>query len=102
MKPSPILINTARGPVIKEDDLVAALASRRIAGAGLDVYEFEPRMTEGLANLDNVVVTPQIGSATISSRTGMAGLAARNLLARLQGERPECCLNPEIYEKNPG
>jgi len=102
MKPSAILINTTRGAVIKEDDLVAALGSRCIAGAGLDVFEFEPRMTEGLVSLDNVVVTPHIGSATIRSRTGMALLAARNLLAMLQGKRPESSLNPEIYEKNPG
>ena len=99
MKPTAILINTARGPVIKEDDLVAALSTRQIAGAGLDVYEFEPRMAEGLAELDNAVITPHIGSATTSSRTGMALLAARNLLAMLRGERPESCLNPEIYKR---
>ena len=99
MKPSAILINTSRGPVIKEDDLVAALRERRIAGAGLDVYEFEPRMAEGLASLSNAVITPHIGSATTSSRTGMALMAARNLLAMLRGERPESCLNPEIYGK---
>jgi|YelNatPaOPRAMG01_1025707.scaffolds.fasta_scaffold00631_9 glyoxylate reductase len=98
MKPTAILINVARGPVIKEDDLVAALRARRIAGAGLDVYEFEPRMTAGLADLDNAVLLPHIGSATTGSRTGMAVLAARNLLAMLQGEKPENCLNPEIYE----
>ena len=102
MKPSAILINTARGPIIKEDDLVAELRSRGIAGAGLDVYEFEPRMAEGLAGLDNAVITPHIGSATTSSRTGMALLAARNLLAMLKGERPESCLNPEIYEEKKG
>ena len=102
MKSSAILINTARGPIIKEDDLVAALRSRRIAGAGLDVYEFEPRLAEGLAGLDNAVITPHIGSATTSSRTGMALLAARNLLAMLRGERPESCLNPEIYEESKG
>jgi glyoxylate reductase len=97
MKPTAILINTGRGPIIKEDDLVAALGSRTIAGAGLDVYEFEPKMAEGLANLDNAVVVPHIGSATISSRGGMSLLAARNLLAMLQGGKPESCLNPEIY-----
>ena len=102
MKPSAVLLNTARGPVIKEDDLVAALRNRVIAGAGLDVYEFEPRMAAGLADLDNAVLTPHIGSATTSSRTGMALLAARNLLAMLRGERPESCLNPEIYEKQDG
>jgi glyoxylate reductase len=97
MKPGAVVINTARGPVIKEDDLVAALRSRVIAGAGLDVYEFEPGMAAGLAGLDNAVLTPHIGSATTSSRTGMSLLAARNLLAMLKGERPESCLNPEIY-----
>ncbi|MCX5888307.1 MAG: D-glycerate dehydrogenase [Deltaproteobacteria bacterium] len=97
MKPAAILINTARGPIIKEDDLVAALGSRTIAGAGLDVYEFEPQMTAGLADLNNAVVVPHIGSATSSSRAGMSLLAARNLLAMLQGEKPESCLNPEIY-----
>jgi glyoxylate reductase len=102
MKPTAILINAARGPVIKEDDLVDALRERRISGAGLDVYEFEPRMTEGLASLDNAVLLPHIGSATTSSRTGMALLAARNLLAMLKGDKPETCLNPEIYEKTNG
>lgn len=97
MKPGAVLINTARGPIIKEDDLAAALRSRVIAGAGLDVYEFEPAMADGLADLDNAVVTPHIGSATISSRTQMSLLAARNLLAMLRGERPESCLNPDIY-----
>ncbi len=97
MKPAAILINTARGPIIKEDDLVAALGSRTIAGAGLDVYEFEPKMAEGLAGLDNAVVVPHIGSATSSSRGGMSLLAARNLLAMLQGRKPESCLNSEIY-----
>ncbi len=99
MKPTAILINAARGPIVKEDDLVTALRARRIAGAGLDVYEFEPRMTEGLASLNNAVLLPHIGSATTSSRTGMAMLAARNLLAMLKGAKPENCLNPEIYEK---
>ncbi len=99
MKPSAILLNTSRGPVIKEDDLVAALRSGVIAGAGLDVYEFEPKMAEGLADLDNAVITPHIGSATTSSREGMARLAARNLLAMLRGEPPESCLNPEVYRK---
>jgi glyoxylate reductase len=98
MKPGAILINTARGPIIKEEDLVGALRARLIAGAGLDVYEFEPQMTAGLADLDNAVLAPHIGSGTTSSREGMALLAARNLLAMLRGERPESCLNPEIYQ----
>lgn len=100
MKASAVVINTSRGPIIKEADLVAALGSRVIAGAGLDVYEHEPRMAGGLASLDNVVVLPHIGSATTSSRTGMALLAANNLLAMLRGQRPESCLNPEIYPED--
>ena len=99
MKKTAYLINTARGPVIKEDDLVAALKNDVIAGAGLDVYENEPQMAPGLAELDNVVVLPHIGSATVSSRSDMAMLAARNLMAMLKGIRPETPLNPELYDR---
>ena len=99
MKETAYLVNTARGPVIKEDDLVAALKNGEIAGAGLDVFENEPGMAAGLAALDNVVVLPHIGSATHSSRNGMAELAARNLIAMLKNERPETCLNPELYDQ---
>lgn len=98
MKPTAYIINTARGPVINEDDLVTALKSGEIAGAGLDVFEKEPAMAHGLAELDNVVVLPHIGSATHSSRTEMATLAARNLIAMLKGDKPETCLNPELYD----
>ena len=97
MKRTAILVNTARGPVIDEDALVRALRSGQIAGAGLDVFEKEPAMAPGLAELDNAVVLPHIGSATTQSRTDMATLAARNLLAMLQGRRPETCLNPELF-----
>lgn len=96
MKRTAVLLNTARGPVIKEDDLVAALREGLIAGAGLDVYEFEPRMAEGLAACANAVLLPHVGSATRSSRDGMAELAARNLLAMLGGTRPPTILNPEV------
>lgn len=95
MKSSAIIVNTGRGPLIKEDDLVVALREGWIAGAGLDVYEFEPRMAEGLAALPNTVLLPHIGSATTSTRENMALMAARNLLAMLAGDRPETCLNPE-------
>ena len=98
MKKTAILINTGRGPLIKEDDLVQALRNGAISGAGLDVYEFEPRMAEGLAALPNAVLLPHIGSATETTRTNMATLAARNLLAMLRNERPETCLNPEALE----
>lgn len=99
MKRSAILVNTGRGPIIKEDDLVAALQSGEIAGAGLDVYEFEPKMAEGLAELDNTVLLPHVGSATQSARTGMSTLAAENLLAMLQGKMAPTCLNPEVLKK---
>lgn len=99
MKRTAYLVNTARGPIIKEADLVTALKTGEIAGAGLDVYEHEPAMAEGLTELDNVVVLPHVGSATQSSRSDMATLAARNLMAMLKGDEPETCLNPELFEK---
>jgi lactate dehydrogenase-like 2-hydroxyacid dehydrogenase len=88
MKPSAILINTSRGPVVDERALVQALQERRIAGAGLDVYEDEPRLAPGLAALENVVLTPHISSATLTTRTRMATMAATNLVAVLRGEEP--------------
>ena len=98
MKNSSVLINTARGAVIKEDDLLEALRSGEIAGAGLDVFEFEPEVVEGLKNLDSVVLTSHIGSATKESRSAMSVMAAENLLAMVKGERAPQCINPEIYE----
>ncbi|TVR71348.1 MAG: D-glycerate dehydrogenase [Spirochaetaceae bacterium] len=98
MKNTAYLINTARGAVINEAELVQALRERVIAGAGLDVYEFEPKMVAGLAELDNVVITPHTASATEDSRNGMAELAARNVLAMLEGREPETCLNPEVFQ----
>lgn len=97
MKKTAYIINTARGPVIKEADLVTALQNGDIAGAGLDVYENEPAMAEGLAGCDNAVLLPHIGSATHSSRDNMAVLAAANALAMLEGAKPPTCLNPELY-----
>ncbi len=96
MKRTAVIINTARGPVIKEDDLVEALKTGEIGGAGLDVYETEPKMAEGLAECPNTVLLPHIGSATRSARDGMAMLAAENLVAMLQGHKPPTLLNPEV------
>jgi glyoxylate reductase len=94
MKPSSYLINTARGAIVDEAALVKALREKRIAGAGLDVYENEPALAPGLAELDNVVLTPHVGSATVRTRDDMGVLAARNVMAALRGEMPPNCLNP--------
>lgn len=96
MKPTAYLVNTSRGPVVDERALVSALRERRIAGAGLDVFENEPALAPGLAELDNVVIPPHLGSATIATRTRMATLAATNLVAALRGERPPNIVNPEV------
>ena len=98
MKPTAYVINTSRGAVVEESALVEALREGRIAGAGLDVYEDEPELHEGLAGLKNAVLLPHIGSATIGVRTKMAVMAARNLLAMLKGEEAANCVNPEAYD----
>ena len=97
MKPTAYLINTARGPVVDEAALVAALRSGRIAGAGLDVYEDEPRLAEGLAECRNTLLLPHLGSATHATRAAMAGIAAENVIAVLRGQRPPNLVNPEIW-----
>ena len=99
MKETAYLINTSRGPVVDENALVEALKARKIAGAGLDVYENEPEMAPGLAELDNVVLAPHIASATVETRTKMATMAAGNLLAGLRGEIPPNLVNPEVLSK---
>ncbi|MFW6208440.1 MAG: 2-hydroxyacid dehydrogenase [Spirochaetota bacterium] len=96
MKSTSYLINTSRGPVINETDLVQALKAGEIAGAGLDVYEAEPALSPGLADLTNAVLTPHTASATEAARTNMALKAARNLSAMIAGETPPDCVNPEI------
>ncbi|GAA2177649.1 D-glycerate dehydrogenase [Leucobacter tardus] len=88
MKDSATLVNTARGPIVDEAALAVALRDGTIAGAGLDVYEREPRVEPDLLELDNVVLIPHLGSATVETRTAMAVLAAENALAVLSGETP--------------
>ena len=97
MKRTAYLINTSRGPVIDEKALVQALKKKQIAGAGIDVYEFEPTLTPGLTTLSNVVLTPHIASATIEARSEMSLDAAENILAVLQGKKPKMLVNPEVY-----
>ncbi|HET9592978.1 MAG TPA: D-glycerate dehydrogenase, partial [Solirubrobacterales bacterium] len=86
MKPSAVLINAARGPVVDEPALAEALAAGEIAAAGLDVYEHEPQVESALLELENVVLSPHLGSATVETRTAMAELAARNAISVLRGE----------------
>jgi glyoxylate reductase len=88
MRSSAYLINTARGPIVDEAALVAALRDGAIAGAGLDVYEHEPQLAPGLADFENVVLIPHLGSATVETRAAMATLAARNTVAVLTGQPP--------------
>jgi lactate dehydrogenase-like 2-hydroxyacid dehydrogenase len=99
MKPTACLINTSRGSVVEEAALIEALQSKRLAGAGLDVFEFEPQIHPALLAMPNVVVTPHIGTATGETRMAMAMLTAKNLLAALAGERPPNLVNPEVCGK---
>jgi glyoxylate reductase len=98
MKPTAILLNASRGEVIDEKALIKALKEGRIDSAGLDVYEKEPRLSPGLAELDNVVLTPHTGSATYESRDRMAVMAAENLVAGLRGERPPNLVNASVWK----
>jgi glyoxylate reductase len=95
MKPTAVLVNTARGALVDEAALVEALRAGTIAAAGLDVYEDEPRLQPGLAELDNVVLLPHVGSATTATRAAMVELACANIVAVLRGGRPPTPLNPE-------
>ncbi|AMA00926.1 2-hydroxyacid dehydrogenase [Corynebacterium glutamicum] len=98
MKNSSILINTARGPVVDEQALVQALTTGEIAAAGLDVFENEPELTPGLADLDNTMLLPHIGSATVPVRAEMSRLTALNAIAMASNQKPPHAVNPEIYD----
>lgn len=96
MRRTAILINAARGPLVDEKALVAALRDKVIWGAGLDVFEREPELEPGLSSLDNVLVVPHIASATIETRLAMGKIARDNVISVLKGEKPQTCINPEV------
>jgi glyoxylate reductase len=100
MKPSAFIINTSRGPVIDEAALVRALKDKRIAGAGLDVYEHEPQVSPELLAMPNVVLTPHLGSAVLSLREAMANVVVDNTIALIEGRKPISCLNPQVLKLN--
>ena len=100
MKPTAVLVNTSRGPVVDEKALVRALSEGKIFSAGLDVYEDEPKLALGLAELENVVLAPHLGSASVETRTKMALMAVENMLAGLKGEIPPNCVNPEVFKSD--
>ena len=97
MKPTAFLINTSRGPIVDEAALIRALAEKRIAGAGLDVFEREPQVDPALVAMSNVVLTPHLGSAVRELRESMANVVADNIIAVLDGREPPNCWNAEIY-----
>ena len=99
MKPTAMLINASRGGLVDEAALIAALREGRIAGAGLDVFDGEPKVNAGFLGLDNVVLAPHMGSATAATRLAMARLAIDNLTVALSGGVPACLVNPEALAR---
>ena len=99
MKPTCIVVNTSRGPVVDEKALVRALRDKKIAGAGIDVFEREPEIEPELRKLENAVIAPHIASASHETRLKMCMMAADNLLAVLKGNRPPNLVNPEVWDK---
>jgi len=97
MKKTAFLINTARGAIVDEAALVRALAKKQIAGAGLDVFEHEPKIAPALKRMSNVVLTPHLGSAVPEVREEMANIVANNILAFLGGHKLPNCVNPQVF-----
>jgi glyoxylate reductase len=99
MKKTAFIINTARGPIIDEAALIRALQKKQIAGAGLDVFEHEPKVDAALRKMANVVLTPHLGSAVAELREQMANVVVDNIMAVIEGRRPPNLLNPQVLEK---
>jgi glyoxylate reductase len=97
MKKTAFIINTARGPIIEEAALVSALQKKQIAGAGLDVFEHEPKIDKALKKMTNVVLAPHLGSATPEVREEMAGIVVDNILAFVEGRKLPNCVNPQVF-----
>ena len=100
LKPTAVLINTARGKVVNEHELVKALQDKKIAAAGFDVFYNEPEISDEMKALDNVVIVPHIGSATGETRIRMAELVRDNVAACLKGEMPPAIVNPQVIKEN--
>jgi glyoxylate reductase len=99
MKPTAFIINTARGPIIDEKALVRALKAKKIAGAGLDVFEHEPKLPPALKAMKNVVLTPHLGSAVMEVRAQMANIVVDNIEALVDGRTPPNCVNPQVLAR---
>jgi glyoxylate reductase len=99
MKKTAVIVNTARGPIIDEAALVRALNTKKIAGAGLDVFEFEPKVHAELKRMKNVVLEPHLGSATADVREAMANIVVDNIEALIEGRAPLNCVNPQVLVK---
>jgi glyoxylate reductase len=102
MKPTAVLINTSRGPVVDEAALARALREHWIAGAGIDVFEREPQVLPELLECPNAVLAPHIGSASVETRRKMSMMAAENAVAALAGRRPPNLLNPDAWNPRGG
>src|SRR5262249_209181 len=97
MKKSAFLINAARGAIVDETALISALTTKQIAGAGLDVFEHEPKVDKRLRKMSNVVLTAHGGRATPEVREEMAGIVVENILAFLEGRKLPNCVNPQVF-----